>query len=151
MFLSIRIITKTKILFLKVICSVASSMKKNWASSGLEHAQKWKFELEHARALENSTWSSFCPGIWLKMHYFCQNLPIFKGSFAWSIKKSSIKHARASKIDFGRAFFGLEHAWVQHYNTVLKNLQIRSFLTCSEICCRTKKLRFKKCGFRTIY
>ena len=87
---------------------------KNWASSGLEHARKWKFEPEHARALENSTWSSFYPGIWLKMHYFCQNLPIFKGSFASSIKKSSIEHARASKIDFGRAFFGLEHARVQH-------------------------------------
>jgi len=67
---------------------------KNRASSGLEHARKWKFELEHARALENSTRSSFCPGIWLKMHYFCQNLPIFKGSFASIIKKLSIEHQK---------------------------------------------------------
>ena len=52
---------------------------KNRALSGLEHVRKWKFELEHARALENSTWSSFCPGIWLKVHYFCQKLAIFKG------------------------------------------------------------------------
>ena len=88
---------------------------KNRASSGLEHARKWKFELEHARALEKSTWLSFCPGIWLKLHYFCQNLSIFKGSFASSIKQSSIEHARASKIYFGRAFFRLEHARVQHY------------------------------------
>ena len=95
----------------------------NRASSGLEHARKWKFEFEHARALENSTWSSFCPGIWLKMLYFCQNLPIFKGSFASSIKRSSIEYARASKIDFGRAFFGLEHARVQLISQYLQHKQ----------------------------
>ena len=74
-----------------VVLSVASSMKKSSIEraracskikirvlSRVEHAWKSKFELEHARALENSTWSSFCPGIWLKMDYFCQNLPIFK-------------------------------------------------------------------------
>ena len=95
-------------------CLVLHQVWKNRAWSGLEHARKWKFELEHAWALENSKWSSFCPSIWLKKSYFCKNLPIFKGSFASSIKISSIEHAPTSKIDFGRAFFGLEHARVQH-------------------------------------
>ena len=67
----------------------------NQASSRLEHVWKPKFGLEHARALKNSTWSSFCPGIWPKMHYFCQNLSIFKGCIASSMKKSSIEQARA--------------------------------------------------------
>ena len=67
----------------------------NQASSRLEHVWKPKFRLEHARALKNSTSSSFCPGIWPKMHYFCQNLSIFKGCIASSMKKSSIERARA--------------------------------------------------------
>ena len=43
------------------------------------------------------------------MHYFCQNLPIFKGSFASSIKKSSIERARACSKMKIRALSMLEH------------------------------------------
>ena len=109
-FLSIQSIIKRLIL-------VLHRAWKNRASSGLKHARKWKFELEHARALENSTWSSFCPGIWLKMHYFCQNLPIFKGSFASSIKKSSIENWLRTGIFWARACLGatlvLSIWWIQ--------------------------------------
>ena len=37
------------------------------------------------------------------------------GSSMLKNENSSIEHARSSKIGFGRAFFGLEHARVQHY------------------------------------
>ena len=38
-----------------------------------------------------------------------------EGSSMLRNENSSIEHARASKINFGRAFFGLEYARVQHY------------------------------------
>ena len=41
------------------------------------------------------------------------------GSSMLKNENSSIEHARSSKIGFGRAFFGLEHARVQHYYIAL--------------------------------
>ena len=46
--------------------------------SRVEHSWKSKFELKHVRTIWISTLSSFCPGIWLKMHYFCQNTMIIE-------------------------------------------------------------------------
>ena len=94
-------------LFLEHFQLVLHRVWKNRASSGLEHARTWKFELKHARALENYTWSSFCPGIWLKMHYFCQNVPIFKGSFASSIKNWALSMLEHQKLTSYRHFSGL--------------------------------------------
>ena len=64
------------------------------------------------------------------MHYFCQNLPIFKGSFASSIKKLSIEHAPASEIDFGRAFSGSS---MLRCNTNNNLLQTVSWAVCARV------------------
>ena len=80
---------------------------KNRASSGLEHARKWKFELEHARALENSTWSSFCPGIWLKMHYFSKICLFSKTRLHRALKNRASSMLEQQKLTSDGHFLGL--------------------------------------------
>ena len=114
--------------FLSVVISVALRMKKSsieraracskmkiraWAYSSIR--KFYMIELLPGFLTENAL---FLPKFAYFQRLYCieyEKIEHWAGSSMLKNENSSIKHARSSKIGFRRAFFGLEHARVQHY------------------------------------